>query len=37
MHSNGNSQLQIPVNHLVDGIYIVSVEGVNYSKLVVKH
>jgi hypothetical protein len=37
MHSNGNSQLQIPVNHLADGMYIVSVEGVNYSKLVLKH
>ena len=37
MHSNGNSQLQIPVNHLADGMYLVSVEGLSYSKLMVKH
>ena len=37
MHSNGNSQLQIPVNHLADGLYLVSVEGLSYSKLMVKH
>jgi len=35
--SNGNSQLQIPVSQLAEGMYIVSIEGVNYSKLVVKH
>jgi hypothetical protein len=35
--SNGNSQLQIPVSQLAEGMYIVSVEGVDYSKLVVKH
>jgi hypothetical protein len=37
MQSNGNSQLQIPVGQLAEGMYIVSVEGVDYSKLVVKH
>jgi hypothetical protein len=37
IQSNGNSQLQIPVSQLPEGMYIVSVEGVNYSKLVVKH
>lgn len=37
MHSNGNSHLQIPVNHLADGMYLVSVEGLSYSKLMVKH
>jgi hypothetical protein len=37
IQSNGNSQLQIPVSQLAEGMYIVSVEGVDYSKLVVKH
>lgn len=37
MYSNGNSHLQIPVNHLADGMYLVSVEGLSYSKLMVKH
>ena len=37
IQSNGNTQLQIPVSQLSEGMYIVSVEGVNYSKLVIKH
>jgi hypothetical protein len=37
IQSNGNSQLQLPVSQLAEGMYIVSVEGANYSKLVVKH
>ena len=35
--SNGISQLQIPVSQLAEGMYLVSVEGLNYSKLLIKH
>lgn len=37
IESNGNSQLLIPVNHLAEGMYLVSVEGLNFSKLIIKH
>jgi hypothetical protein len=35
--SNGNTQIQIPVNQLKEGMYLISVDAKQHAKLVVKH
>ncbi len=37
IQSNGNSQLQIPVNQLSEGMYLVSINAKQHAKLLVKH
>jgi hypothetical protein len=37
IQSNGNTQLQIPVNILTEGLYLVSIDSERHAKLIVKH
>lgn len=37
IQSNGNSQLQIPVNQLSEGMYLISINAKQQAKLLVKH
>lgn len=37
IQSNGNTEVQIPVNHLSEGLYLVSIDAERHAKLIVKH